>query len=158
MLGTIALLLIPLINAATTTPPACVIAAINLEPDPSDFQTICTSPQVRQYLSDNCGGEENLQAANDFVTSVCEDHGEGFDAGGEGDGDAEGDEEGITTVTGTATRTMSEGVPTGGEGGSSATTTGSTAEQTTGGAAGLRLGMDVLGMGVLGAWGLALAL
>jgi len=62
-------------QVAVATPPACLIAAVNTQSDPSDVKTVCTSgaSDVQSYMSDKCG--DNLDAATSAWTSYCKDAG-----------------------------------------------------------------------------------
>jgi len=54
---TFVLALFAVSKLAMATPPACLLAAVNEQPDPSDLQSICGSKagDVKSFLSDNCG-------------------------------------------------------------------------------------------------------
>ncbi|PPJ51619.1 hypothetical protein CBER1_08945 [Cercospora berteroae] len=152
--------------AIAAQPPACVIAAVNTESDPSDFKTICSSEKALSYLSDNCG--DNLKTAQDYFADICKTNGEEVTFPDDKDDD---DKDSTSTESSSPTATRSgsgsSASETGASGSSttygsnannpSATNSGSTAEST-GAASSVRLGMDVLGMSALLAFGAMVAI
>ncbi|GIZ44240.1 hypothetical protein CKM354_000744400 [Cercospora kikuchii] len=151
--------------AIAAQPPACVIAAVNTESDPSDFKTICSSEKALSYLSDNCG--DNLKTAQDYFADICKTNGEEVTFPDKDDDDKDSTSTESSSPTATRSGSGSSASETGGSGSSttygsnannpSATNSGSTAEST-GAASSVRLGMDVLGMSALLAFGAMLAI
>jgi hypothetical protein len=54
---------------ATATPPACLLAAINTQDDPSEVSDICKSSKMEPTIISYCG-DNTQQALSDFA-SVC---------------------------------------------------------------------------------------
>lgn len=62
-------------QVAVAAPPACLLAAVNTQDDPSDMKAVCGdgASEVKKYLSSNCG--DNTDAANDAFEEQCKDAG-----------------------------------------------------------------------------------
>lgn len=62
-------------QVAVAAPPACLLAAVNTQDDPSDMKAVCSggASEVKKYLSSNCG--DNADAANSAFEEQCKDAG-----------------------------------------------------------------------------------
>jgi len=63
-------------QVAVATPPACVLAAVNTQPDPSNLKAVCSGDNattVEQYICKNC--KDNTDAALSAYADVCESTG-----------------------------------------------------------------------------------
>ncbi|KAF7186680.1 hypothetical protein HII31_11912 [Pseudocercospora fuligena] len=56
-------------QVVVATPPACVIAAVNTQDDPSDFKAVCGASEVQQYMSSKCG--DYLDTAQSYFSDYC---------------------------------------------------------------------------------------
>ncbi|CAK3865903.1 Hypothetical predicted protein [Lecanosticta acicola] len=74
-LATVFTLLALSAHVAVATPPACLIAAVNTQDDPSDLKSVCGdgASVVKKYISSNCGDSQD--AANSAFMDVCKDAG-----------------------------------------------------------------------------------
>ncbi|KAM3420772.1 hypothetical protein BST61_g4018 [Cercospora zeina] len=159
--------------AVAAQPPACVIAAVNTESDPSDFKTICSSDKALQYMTDNCGN--NLKAAQDYFADVCKTNGQQVTFPTQDDKNSTSTESSSPSATksgsggGSASQTGGGGSGSGsGSGGGSGTygsnansptpSSSSSTSGSTGAASSIRLASDALGMGALFAFGAMLAI
>nr|OQO26611.1 hypothetical protein B0A51_06673 [Rachicladosporium sp. CCFEE 5018] len=62
-------------SLVAAAPPACLLAAVNTCPDPSDFKSICSSPDtVTSYILKNCG--DNAQTALSAFEGLCKNAGQ----------------------------------------------------------------------------------
>lgn len=68
-------------RVAASSPPACLLAAVNTCENPADIKNICSkeSDKVTSYLTKNCGDYED--AANKWFKETCEDAGETISGG-----------------------------------------------------------------------------
>ncbi|EME83977.1 uncharacterized protein MYCFIDRAFT_214564 [Pseudocercospora fijiensis CIRAD86] len=60
-------------QVVVATPPACVLAAVNTQNDPSDFKTVCGASEVQQYMSSKCGNY--LDTAQTYFSDYCKANG-----------------------------------------------------------------------------------
>ncbi|KAK4496121.1 hypothetical protein PRZ48_012100 [Zasmidium cellare] len=62
-------------QVAVAAPPACLLAAVNTQDEPSDMKAVCGTgaSAVKKYISSNCG--DNADAANDAFEEQCKDAG-----------------------------------------------------------------------------------
>ncbi|WPH01886.1 Hypothetical protein R9X50_00474000 [Acrodontium crateriforme] len=60
-------------QVAVATPPACLIAAVNTQPDPSNYKEVCNSSDVVKYINSKCG--DNQATANSAFAAVCKAEG-----------------------------------------------------------------------------------
>jgi len=60
---------------ALATPPACLLAAVNTQDDPTDMQSICghNASDLQSFLNKNCG--DNKKAALSAFSDVCQSAG-----------------------------------------------------------------------------------
>jgi hypothetical protein len=68
-------------RVAASSPPACLLAAVNTCENPADIKEICSkeSDKVTSYLTKNCGDYED--AATKWFKETCEDAGETISGG-----------------------------------------------------------------------------
>lgn len=185
---------------AVAAPPACLLAAVNTQSNPSALQVVCSgsnATQVEQYICKNCG--TNAQAALSDFASVCSTVGVKISNANScssiSSSSASATKTGSASVTGTITAGLATGTsgssgfttatssssvngtltapngntsPTATSGvsggssesgssasGSAASATASSTGAYTGAAA--RLGMDIVGLVALGAFGVMMA-
>ncbi|KXT04181.1 hypothetical protein AC578_53 [Pseudocercospora eumusae] len=175
-------------QVVVATPPACVIAAVNTQDDPSNFKTVCGASEVQQYMSSKCGN--NLDAAQSYFSDYCKANdapvasvsssshsatksSSGASHSATSTGSATSSEAGTDSSSSTMTAGAAYPVGTGASGFTTSaiangsytagTATGTVPSQTESGIAGAtggatRLGMDLVGMGALGVFGAMLAL
>lgn len=65
--------LLGFVNVAAATPPACLLAVIGQQPDPSDIKTICNKKDVASDISSTCDAQKS--AAMSAYASVCKEAG-----------------------------------------------------------------------------------
>lgn len=56
-------------QVAVATPPACLLAAVNTQQDPSDLKSVCKASEVMSTLKSACHGDYNTAMA--AYKSVC---------------------------------------------------------------------------------------
>ena len=69
-----ALLFLSKVPFAYATPPACLIAALNQQPDPSDIQTLCGAlqPAVSGNITEKCSADAIEQAVSSYQNTCSQ--------------------------------------------------------------------------------------
>ncbi|KAF7932792.1 uncharacterized protein EAE98_004091 [Botrytis deweyae] len=164
---TISLLFLSNALSVTATPPACLLAAINVQSDPSDLKALCGTLEhaVTGNITDRCSGDKYKEAVSSYQATCFEGAGVNItitssSASATGTNTASISGSGSASASATATATGSGAKATGtasatGSSGSSASATGSTtgaSAATATGAAGALVVPGFLGVvGLVGA-------
>ncbi|TGO90225.1 hypothetical protein BPOR_0074g00320 [Botrytis porri] len=162
---TISLLFLSTARSVTATPPACLLAAINVQSDPSDLKALCGTLEhaVTGNITDKCEGDSYKEAVSSYQATCFEGAGVNItitSSSASATGTNTASISGSTSASATATATGSGAKATGtasatGSSGSSASATGSTAgasAATATGAAGSLVVPGLLGVvGLVGA-------
>ncbi|KAF5869860.1 putative gpi anchored cell wall protein [Botrytis fragariae] len=112
---TISLLFLSNALSVTATPPACLLAAINVQSDPSDLKALCGTLEdaVAGNITDKCSGDNYKEAVSSYQATCFEGAGVNIT---------------ITSSSASATGTNTASIS--GSGSASATATGSGAKAT----------------------------
>ncbi|TGO69197.1 hypothetical protein BOTNAR_0014g00500 [Botryotinia narcissicola] len=114
---TISLLFLSNALSVTATPPACLLAAINVQSDPSDLKALCGTLEhaVAGNITDKCSGDNYKEAVSSYQATCFEGAGVNIT---------------ITSSSTSATGTNTASVSGSSSGSASATATGSGAKAT----------------------------
>ncbi|TGO28449.1 hypothetical protein BPAE_0027g00160 [Botrytis paeoniae] len=114
---TISLLFLSNALSVTATPPACLLAAINVQSDPSDLKALCGTLEnaVAGNITDKCSGDNYKAAVSSYQATCFEGAGVNIT---------------ITSSSASATGTNTASISGSGSGSASATATGSGAKAT----------------------------
>ncbi|TGO12831.1 hypothetical protein BTUL_0081g00070 [Botrytis tulipae] len=114
---TISLLFLSNALSVTATPPACLLAAINVQSDPSDLKALCGTLEqaVAGNITDKCSGDNYKEAVSSYQATCFEGAGVNIT---------------ITSSSASATGTNTASTSGSGSGSASATATGSGAKAT----------------------------
>ncbi|THV54981.1 hypothetical protein BGAL_0016g00240 [Botrytis galanthina] len=114
---TISLLFLSNALSVTATPPACLLAAINVQSDPSDLKALCGTLEhaVAGNITDKCSGDSYKEAVSSYQATCLEGAGVNIT---------------ITSSSVSATGTNTASISGSGSGSASATATGSGAKAT----------------------------
>ncbi|KAF7924796.1 hypothetical protein EAE99_006273 [Botrytis elliptica] len=161
---TISLLFLSNALSVTATPPACLLAAINVQSDPSDLKALCGTLEhaVTGNITDRCSGDKYKEAVSSYQATCFEGAGVNItitsssaSATGTNTASISGSGSASASASATATGSGAKATGTASATGSSASATGSTtgaSAATATGAAGALVVPGFLGVvGLVGA-------
>ncbi|KAF7931069.1 uncharacterized protein EAE97_009278 [Botrytis byssoidea] len=133
---TISLLFLSNALSVTATPPACLLAAINVQSDPSNLKALCGTLEhaVAGNITDKCSGDNYKEAVSSYQATCFEGAGVNItitsssaSATGTNTASVSGSSSGSTSATATGSGAKATGTASAtGSSGSSASATGST--------------------------------